>query len=100
VGAGADAPLPPDPRPALRTVRTPALVLKGSCDYLPWALTREYRDTLPNAALVYLPGAGHQAYQEQPEPYLAAVRAFLLGTQLPVPPYTGQEPPPDYSGER
>lgn len=95
-----NTPLPPDPRPALRTLRTPALVLKGSCDYIPWRLTREYLDTLPNAQLVYLPGAGHQAYQERPERYLATVRAFLQGAPLPVQPYQGQEPPPDYTGVR
>lgn len=93
-------PRPIDPRPTLRAVRTPALVLKGSCDYIPWRLTIEYRDILPNTQFVYLSGAGHQAYQEQPEQYLASARAFLLGKPSPVQPYTGHEPPPDYSGVR
>lgn len=100
VPQSARAAAPPDPRAVLRVVRTPALVLKGSCDYLPWAMTREYRDTLPHAQLVYLSGAGHQAYQEQPALYLATVRAFLQGSPLPVQPYTGQEPPSDYTGVR
>jgi proline iminopeptidase len=60
----------------------------------------EYRDTLPNAQLVYLPGSGHQAYMEQPDAYLATVRAFLHGAPLPVQPYTGHEPPSGYSGAR
>ncbi len=89
-----------DPRAALRTDRTPALVLKGSCDYVAWPYAREYRDTLPNAALVYLPGAGHKAYYDQPGAYLAALRAFLRDQPLPTPPYTDAEPPPDYTGAK
>lgn len=100
VPQSASAPRPVDPRPVLRTIQTPALVLKGGCDYIPWRLTIEYREVLPNVQLVYLPGAGHQAYQEQPELYLAAVRAFLRGAPAPVPLYDGLEPPPDYSGVR
>jgi proline iminopeptidase len=91
---------PVDPRPALRGVQTPALVLKPSCDYLPWRLAVEYRDTLPNAQMVYIPDAGHQAYEEQPELYLSAVRAFLLGEPLPNDAYRDREPPTDYSGVR
>lgn len=91
---------PEDPRPALRAIRTSVLVLKGSCDYIPWWLTMEYRDTLPNTQFVYLRHAGHQAYQEQPDAYLATVRAFLKGEPLPVQPYQGHEPPADYSGVR
>lgn len=91
---------PADPRSALRSVTTPVLVLKGACDYLPWGLTMEYRDVLPHATLVYLDGAGHQAYEDQSVAYLAAVRAFLLDQPLPLPPYTDHGPPPDYSGAR
>lgn len=100
VPQSASAPPPVDPRPALRTVRTPALVLKGSCDYLPWQMTMEYRNTLPNARLVYVSGAEHQIYQEQPELYLRTVLAFLQDKPLPIQPYAGQEPPPDYTGVR
>lgn len=100
VPQAASAPRPVDPRTTLRTVRTPALVLKGSCDYIPWRLTMEYQDTLLNSQFVYLPGAGHQTYQERPDIYLAAVRAFLLDTPLPVPSYQGHEPPADYAGVR
>jgi proline iminopeptidase len=100
VPQSASAARPVDPRPALRGVQTPALVLKPSCDYLLWRLAVEYRDTLPNAQMVYIPDAGHQAYEEQPELYLSAVRAFLLGEPLPVDVYTGREPPADYTGVR
>lgn len=87
-----------DPRPALRSARMPALVLKPSCDYLPWATALEYRNTLPGARLVYLEGAGHQAYQERPGPWFATVGAFLLDRPLPVPAYAGNEPPASFEG--
>ncbi|MFJ1792691.1 alpha/beta fold hydrolase [Kitasatospora griseola] len=83
----------PDPRPALRTVRVPALVLRGECDYKHWEVTREYRDTLPGARLLYVPGAGHAIAVDQPTAYRAAVLAFLTGAPLPGTPYTGADDP-------
>jgi proline iminopeptidase len=89
-----------DPHPALRRTTTPALVVKGSCDYLTWSSATDYRDTLPDAQLVYLPGAGHRAYAEQPDAFFAAVTAFLAARPLPTAPYTAATPPPDYQGPR
>ncbi len=86
--------------PALATQRAPALIIKGSCDYLSWSSAMDYLRTLPHARLVYLRGAGHNAYQDKPRPYLAAVRAFLTGHPLPEPPYTNSQPPRDYEGPR
>ena len=86
--------------PALATQRAPALILKGSCDYLSWSSALDYRRTLPHARLVYLRGTGHNAYQDNPRQYLAAVRAFLTGHPLPEPPYTNSQPPRDYEGPR
>ena len=48
----------------------------------PWADPRPglaYRHALANARLLYLDHAGHNAYQDQPAAYLAAVRSFLAG---------------------
>jgi proline iminopeptidase len=87
-----------DPRPALARQATPALVIKGSCDYLSWSSGLAYRTALPGARLVYLHHAGHNAYQDQPAAYLAAVRAFLAGRPLPTPPWTGDGAPADYQG--
>jgi pimeloyl-ACP methyl ester carboxylesterase len=89
-----------DPRPQLAHLATPALVLKGSCDYLSWASGLAYRQALPNARLVYLHHAGHNAYQDQPAAYLAVVRAFLTGQPLPIAPWTGSGAPADYQGAR
>jgi hypothetical protein len=55
---------------------------------------------LPGAQLVYLRGAGHVAHGEQPASYLAVVRAFLQGKQLPIAPYAGDAVPGDYLLER
>jgi proline iminopeptidase len=87
-----------DPRPQLARNQTPALVIKGSCDYLSWASGLAYRQALPNAQLVYLHHAGHNAYQDQPAAYLAVMRAFLTGQPLPVAPWTAGGVPADYEG--
>lgn len=93
------APAPPEPdvRPALTHIATPAVVIKGSCDYQSWSSATSYLQTLPNARLVYLHG-GHNTYQDDPEQYLATVRAFLTGRQLPVMPWRGPSIPPDFQG--
>jgi proline iminopeptidase len=93
-------PAGPDARPALAGLRTPALVVKGSCDYLPWSTALDYRAALPGAQLVYLRGAGHGAHGDQPASYLAVVRAFLQGKQLPISPYAGDAVPGDYQGPK
>ncbi|HEX6685162.1 MAG TPA: alpha/beta hydrolase [Candidatus Limnocylindrales bacterium] len=82
-----------DPRPALRAVTTPMLVLRGECDYLAWAVAREYRDLLPNATLLPIDGAGHDIATDQPDRYRAAVTAFLLDEPLPIAPYLADGPP-------
>jgi proline iminopeptidase len=89
-----------DPRPVLARLRTPALVIKGSCDYLSWRSGLAYRQALPDARLVYLHHAGHNAYQDQPALFLAVVRAFLTGRPLPVAPWTTSAVPADYEGPR
>jgi proline iminopeptidase len=98
----AASPAPVDPRPALATRTAPALVVKGACDYMSWSSAVDYLRALPGARLVYLPGAGHNAYQDRPAEYLAAVRAFLAGTPPPEPPSPalapGGPPPPGYEG--
>lgn len=87
-----------DPHPALRQVDTPALIIKGQCDYLSWSSATDYRDTLPNARLIYVPSAGHRVYAERPDVFSAAVEAFLDGRPLPSPVVTGPKPPPGYEG--
>jgi proline iminopeptidase len=92
------APRPADPRRRLAGLPTPTLILKGSCDYLSWQSALDYREALPNATLVYLPGAGHNLYQDRPAAVLAAIRAFLTGAPPPIPPYPATAVPHDYQG--
>lgn len=87
-----------DPHAALRRLSTPALIVKGSCDYLNWSSAVDYRDTLPHARMIYLPGAGHRVYAGRPRVFFAAVSAFLAGRSVPVPLYTGSTPPAGYQG--
>lgn len=89
----ADAGRVPDPRPALRSVTVPVLVLRGTCDYIAWEVTREYRDVLPAATLVVVAGAGHTVASDAPELYRSAVLAHLLDLPLPAPPYGGDVAP-------
>jgi proline iminopeptidase len=88
---------PPDDRPALSGVRVPALILKGSCDYLSWASAEDYRHTLRGSRLVYLHG-GHNLYQDQPGLVMDLIQAFLTGSDLPLPQWTRPTAPPDYRG--
>jgi proline iminopeptidase len=87
-----------DPRPALARLDTPALVVKGACDYLSWSSGLAYRQALPNAELVYLHDAGHNAYQDEPVAFLATIRAFLAGRPLPVGTWGGSGVPAGYEG--
>jgi proline iminopeptidase len=76
----------------------PTLVIKGSCDYLSWSSAIEYLNALPDARLLYLDGSGHNAYQDEPDRYMAGVRAFLLDRPLPERPYEDTGVPGDYEG--
>ncbi|TMQ90710.1 hypothetical protein ETD83_34290 [Actinomadura soli] len=84
----------PDPRPALRRAAAPTLILRGQCEYKRWEIAREYRDVIPGAKLVHVPGAGHVIDAEQPGLHRSAVTAFLTGRPLPLTPYTGRNAPP------
>lgn len=66
-----------DPRPRLKNILTPVLVIRGECDYIPAAVTTRYDETLPNARLVEIPNSGHALISAQPEIVLAEIRAFL-----------------------
>jgi proline iminopeptidase len=84
--------------PDLAWQETVTLVIKGRCDYLSWSSAREYLEALPDARLLYLDGSGHNAYQDEPERYIAGVRAFLLGLPSPERPYEGNRPPDGFEG--
>ncbi len=82
-----------NPRLKLQNNSTPALILRGECDHIQWAVVDEYRKTLSNSTLLYFPGAGHVIYYDRPDLHLAAMRAFLMEQPLPLAPYTDSAPP-------
>ncbi|MEU2682597.1 alpha/beta fold hydrolase [Streptomyces hygroscopicus] len=74
----------PDPRPRLRTLHVPSLIMRGECDFIKPAVTAEYQHTLAGSELVTVQGAGHSISGEQPGRYTALLRAFLLDEPLPT----------------
>lgn len=82
-----------DPRPTLKSLQTPALIMRGACDYIPWTSTYVYKETLANSSLVLIPNAGHALTEAQPEAVLSTIRAFLKGDTFPIAPYTGSQQP-------
>jgi proline iminopeptidase len=73
-----------DVRPVLRGSTAPVLVMKGECDYVPWAVAQDYRRSFGNARLVYLEGTGHLLWGGQPDQTYAVMRAFLADAPLPA----------------
>ena len=54
----------PDPRPKLRNLPIPLLVMKGQCDNQAWGYAKEYLDLFPHRRLVVIPDAGHGIFGE------------------------------------
>jgi pimeloyl-ACP methyl ester carboxylesterase len=68
-----------DPKPALASLTTPTLVLRGECEYMHPAVAEQYHAVFRNSELINVAGAGHMVYWEQPQVFLEAVRSFLRG---------------------
>jgi len=73
-----------DPRPKMRQVEAPVLVLQGQCDFVPYAEAYEYVALFPHARYRFLPGAGHLAWWEQPGAYARAIVDFLADSSGPA----------------
>lgn len=82
-----------NPRTVLASDHTPVLIMTASCNYIMWAIEWQYRMTFPDSRLLYFANAGHEIYLDQPTLYQASIRAFLLGTSLPIKPWTSAQPP-------
>lgn len=77
-----------DPRPLLRSITAPALVVWGEMDALiPLSRAGCFAEALPAATLVTLPGLGHMPHEEDPDVPLAPVREFLNAPKLHAPEY-------------
>ena len=68
-----------DWRPAMRTVRAPALIIHGTEDPLLLEFAREWAATLPDSRVLVLDGIGHFPYVEAPDRFFPAVDRFLGG---------------------
>lgn len=66
-----------DYRKLLADVGAPTLVLHGAEDLQSEAASRLYVDALPNANFAVIQGAGHFAFEQQPEEFARIVAAFL-----------------------
>lgn len=66
-----------DLRDVLPTIAVPTLLLWGERDVRsPIGVAREFERTIPDAALVVIPGAGHVPHLERPDDFNRAVRRF------------------------
>jgi proline iminopeptidase len=71
-----------DVRERLAEIDVPTLVVAGAHDWVcPPAGGRAIAGAIPDSELVELPDAGHFGFSESPEPFLAAVRAFLANVR-------------------
>jgi proline iminopeptidase len=70
-----------DYRPALERVSARSLIIHGETDMIPEAVSRMYRDCLPNSRLYVMRSgaahAGHFLLSDQPEAFAAVVNEFL-----------------------
>lgn len=66
-----------DQRDLLSRIFVPTLLIWGELDARsPLSVARQFKDAVPEAKLVVIPGAGHVSNLEQPELFNAAVREF------------------------
>jgi len=55
-----------DPHATLRSHKTPAIMLRAQCDFVPWATAVDYRKTFADLKIYFIPKAGHFIQFEQP----------------------------------
>jgi len=82
-----------DPHASLRENSTPAILLYPECNYLSWKGAVDYRATLRNLKIYYIPRAGHYIQFEQPELLKRVILAFLLDQTVALSPYTSDADP-------
>jgi proline iminopeptidase len=66
-----------DPRPKLKNLNFPVLIMKGQCDNQKWGYITEYFGLFPVHKFSVIPNAGHSISIEQPGRYLETIRRFL-----------------------
>jgi len=72
-----------DTRALLPSIRIPTLLVWGDADARsPVSVAHQFRDSIPGARLVIIPGAGHVSNLEAPVQFNAAVRDFCLSVSI------------------
>jgi hypothetical protein len=82
-----------NPHEVLRKDPTPTILLCPECNYVPWDGAVDYRKTLPNLKIYYIPHAGHYAQMEHPDLTRRIMVAFLLDQPDVIAPVQGDEDP-------
>lgn len=68
-----------DPRPELRELDLPVLVIRGECDFVRAEVAADYHDVFQDSELISIPGSGHAVWGDAPPAYLDALEEFLVG---------------------
>lgn len=66
-----------DYRGVMKSTEFPVLIVHGADDLQPEKASRTYLEIYPNARFEVIPGAGHFAFEEQPEDFARLVENFL-----------------------
>lgn len=66
-----------NPRPLMPKMKSPVLVLQGSCDFIAYSDAFEYVALFPNARYQFIPDAGHIIWWDKPFVYLDEISKFL-----------------------
>lgn len=66
-----------DWRTKAASITAPVLVIHGLEDLIPLESSREWAESIPNAQLATIGGAGHYPHLETPEAFFAAINQFL-----------------------
>jgi len=82
-----------DPHAALLENHTPTILLYPECNYLSWSGAVDYRKTLPNLKIYYIPKAGHYIQFEQAELLRRVILTFLLDQPDALSPYSTDADP-------
>ncbi|HEY2463808.1 MAG TPA: alpha/beta hydrolase [Steroidobacteraceae bacterium] len=82
-----------DPHEALRKDHTPAILLYPECNYVPWSGAVDFRKTMPNLKIYYIPHAGHYIQFEQEDLMRRIMIAFLLDQPDVIAPVRGDADP-------
>jgi pimeloyl-ACP methyl ester carboxylesterase len=65
--------------PQIGNIACPTLVIAADHDYTPVAVKEAYVSLIPGSKLVVIPDSKHAVPVERPQPFNAALRAFLEG---------------------